>query len=72
MRARGTLGCPIDDDADDTGSSLRPGLYCLDHDRRVVIPIEFTVADDANLVVPLLDTSTPSMTRGSYGIRVPQ
>ena len=29
-----------DDDAD---------LYCLDHDRRVVIPIEFTVADDASL-----------------------
>ena len=24
-------------------------LYCLDYDRRVVIPIEFTVADDANL-----------------------
>ena len=26
-----------------------PDLYCLDHDRRVAIPIEFTVADDANL-----------------------
>ena len=29
--------------------SLRPDLYCLGHDRRVVVPIEFTVADDANL-----------------------
>ena len=28
---------------------LEIGLYCLDHDRRVVIPIEFTVADDADL-----------------------
>ena len=27
----------------------RPDLYCLDHDRRVVVSIEFTVADDANL-----------------------
>ena len=24
-------------------------MYCFGHDRRVVIPIEFTVADDANL-----------------------
>ena len=38
-----------DDDSDDADSPLRPDLYCLDHDRRVVIPIEFTVADDANL-----------------------
>ena len=33
----------------DADSPLRPDPYCLDHDRRVVIPIEFTVADDANL-----------------------
>ena len=39
---------PASDD-DDTGGPLRPDLYCLDHDRRIVIPIEFTVADDANL-----------------------
>ena len=38
-----------DDDDEDADSPLRPDLYCLDHDRRVVIPIEFTVADDANL-----------------------
>ena len=37
------------DDSDEDDSPLRPDLYCLDHDRRVVIPIEFTVADDANL-----------------------
>ena len=37
------------DDSDGADSPLRPDLYCLDHDRRVVIPIEFTVADDANL-----------------------
>ena len=40
---------PIDNDDDDAGSPLRPDLYCLDHDRRFVVPIEFTVADDANL-----------------------
>ena len=39
----------VDGDGDDAGSLLRPDLYCLDHDRRAVIPIEFTVADDANL-----------------------
>ena len=39
---------PANDD-DDAGSPLCPDLYCLDHDRRVVVPIEFTVADDANL-----------------------
>ena len=39
---------PADDD-DDASSPLRPDLYCLDHDRRIVVPIEFTVADDANL-----------------------
>ena len=40
----------VDDDGGGAASPLRPGLYCLDHDRRVVIPIiEFTVADDANL-----------------------
>ena len=44
-----SIPSPIDDDADDACSPLRPGLYWLDHDRRVVIPIEFTVADDANL-----------------------
>ena len=38
-------------DEDDADSPLRPDLYCLDHNRRVVIPIEFTVADDANLGV---------------------
>ena len=27
-----------DDDSDDADSPLRPDLYCLDHDRRVVIP----------------------------------
>ena len=30
-------------------SSTQPSRPCLDHDRRVVIPIEFTVAYDANL-----------------------
>ena len=40
---------PIDNADDDDSSPLRPDLYCLDHDRRVVVPIEFTVADDANL-----------------------
>ena len=39
---------PTNDD-DDASSPLRPDLYCLDHDRRIVVPIEFTVADDANL-----------------------
>ena len=39
---------PANDD-DDASSPLRPDLYCLDHDRRIVVPIEFTVADDANL-----------------------
>ena len=39
----------VDDGEDDANSPLRPGLYCFDHNRRVVIPIEFTVADDANL-----------------------
>ena len=40
---------PANDDCD-VDSPLRPvHLYCLDHDRRVVVPIEFTVADDANL-----------------------
>ena len=36
---------------DDGGpdSPLRPDLYCLGHDRRVVVPIEFAVANDANL-----------------------
>ena len=40
---------PVDNDDDDAGNPLRPDLYCLDHDRRVVVHIEFTVADDANL-----------------------
>ena len=40
---------PTTNDDDGTGSPLRPDLYCLDHDRRIVIPVEFTVADDANL-----------------------
>jgi hypothetical protein len=40
---------PANDDDDDASSPLRPDLYCLDHDRRIVVPIEFTVADDANL-----------------------
>ena len=35
-----------DDDGDGADNPLRPDLYCLDHDRRVVIPIEFTVAGD--------------------------
>ena len=39
---------PANDD-EDAGSPLRPDLHCLDHDRRVDVPIEFTVADDANL-----------------------
>ena len=39
---------PANDD-DDASSPLRPGLYCLDHDRRIAVPIEFTVADNANL-----------------------
>ena len=39
----------VDGDGDDADSPLRPDLYCLDHDRRAVIPIEFAVADDANL-----------------------
>ena len=43
---------PANDD-DNIGSPLRPVLYCLDHDRRVVVPIEFTVADDANLCVAI-------------------
>ena len=34
---------PADDD-DDASSPLRPDLHCLDHDRRIVVPIEFTVA----------------------------
>ena len=38
-------------DDDGADSPLRPELYCLDHNRRAVIPIEFTVADDANLGV---------------------
>ena len=40
---------PTADDDDDASSPLRPDLYCLDHDRHIVVPIEFTVADDANL-----------------------
>ena len=40
---------PIDNDDDGAGSPLRPDLYCLGHDRRVVVPTEFTVADSANL-----------------------
>ena len=39
----------VDNDDDDADSPLRPDLYCLDHDRCVIYPIEFTVADDANL-----------------------
>ena len=42
-----TSAVPNDDD--DADRPLRPDLYCLDHNRRAVIPIEFTVADDANL-----------------------
>ena len=45
----GAGAASVDDDGDGADSPLRPDLYCLDHDRRVVIPIEFTVADDANL-----------------------
>ena len=40
---------PPTNDDNDIGSPLRPDLYCLDHDRRVVVPIKFAVADDANL-----------------------
>ena len=40
---------PTSDDDDDVSNPLRPDLYCLDHGRRIVVPIEFTVADDANL-----------------------
>jgi hypothetical protein len=40
---------PVDNYDDDAGNPLRPDLYCPDHDRRVVVPIEFIVADDANL-----------------------
>ena len=39
---------PAANDDDDASSPLRPDLYYLGHDRRVVVPIEFTVADDAN------------------------
>ena len=39
---------PANDD-DDASSPLRPDLYCLHHDRRIVVPIEFSVSDDANL-----------------------
>ena len=38
-----------DDGDDGADGPLRPDLYCLDHGRRVVIPAEFTVADDAGL-----------------------
>ena len=41
----------VANDGDGADSPLRPDLYCLDHNRRAVIPIEFTVADDANLGV---------------------
>ena len=63
---------PANDD-DDVGSPLRPpDLYCLDHDRRVVVPIEFTVSDETPTAVPLLDANMPSVIRGSYGTRVPR
>ena len=39
----------VSDNDDGADSPLRPNPYCLDHDVRVVIPIEFTVADAANL-----------------------
>ena len=42
----------VTNDDDGADSPLRPGptcMYCLDHDRRAVVPIEFTFADGANL-----------------------
>ena len=39
----------VANDDDGADSPLRPDLYCLDHDRRAVVPIEFTFADGANL-----------------------
>ena len=63
---------PADDD-DDASSPLRPDLYCLDHDRRIVVPIEFTVADDANLSAAISRKHAKyDPIRGSYGIRVPR
>ena len=36
-------------DSDDDSTALRPDLYRLDHGRRAIAPIEFTVLDDDNL-----------------------